>query len=318
MGSRGVGKTTLLLQLVLEKGAKQRQSLYVSADNLYFLDNRLIDLVDRLYKETDVRLLCIDEVHKYPNWNQELKNISDTYLDFHFVFTGSSMIDLIQSKYDLSRRVTTYLLHGFCFREYLEWHFKIKAPLLKLDELVHSHIEIEQSLRIPGILKYLYEYMRIGYYPFFGEFSQDREKFQAIENIAQKTIYEDIGALHSLKTTSLLVIEKLFKFVLSSAPGELSAFKLAKYLDKDFETVTAYFHYLQEADLIRFLYPKASGKGTLRNPSKMLPDNCNLLYATYATMFSDNAIGKVRETFVINQCQNADLSTYYSSKGYVM
>lgn len=89
--------------------------MYVSADDVYFLERSLFDLVDQLYKETDVRLLCIDEVQKYPNWIQDLKNISDTYLDFRLVFSRSSMIDLIRSKYDLSRRVTTYHLHGFSF-----------------------------------------------------------------------------------------------------------------------------------------------------------------------------------------------------------
>jgi predicted AAA+ superfamily ATPase len=317
LGSRGIGKTTFLLYLVLEQGARQGKALYVSADNLYFLENRLVDLVDQLYKETDVRLLCIDEVHKYPNWNQELKNIADTYFDFRIVFSGSSMIDLIQSKYDLSRRVTTYLLHGFSFREYLEWTLKIKLPILSFEDVLFSHLEIEQEFNIPGVLKYLSEYFRIGYYPFFREFSQDREKFQAIENVTQKTIYEDIGTLHSLRTTGLQVIEKLFKFVIHTPPGELSAFKLAKYLDKDFETITNYLHYLEEAGLIRFLYPKTTGKAVLRNPNKMFPDNSNLIYATYAAIMPDNHIGKVRETFVINQLQNANQKVYYSPKGDV-
>lgn len=317
LGPRGVGKTTFLLNFVLTHGAKQRQALYVSADNLYFLENNLIQLVDQLYKETDVRLLCIDEVHKYPNWNQELKNISDIYLDFRVVFSGSSMIDLIQSKYDLSRRVTQYHLHGFSFREYLEWQLQMKLPIFSLEEIVESHLKIEQEIVIPKILKHLNDYFRIGYYPFFRELTQDREKFQAIENVTQKTIYEDIGTLHSLKTHSLQVLEKLFKYVVNSSPGELNASKLAKNLDKDFETVTTYLHYLHEAGLIRFLYPKSSGNAYLRNPNKMYPDNTNLIYATYASLSPDATLGKVRETFVMNQLQNANLTTYYTPRGDV-
>lgn len=317
LGSRGVGKTTFLLHLVLGQGAKTRKSLYVSADNIYFLDHHLLDLVDQLYKETDVRLLCIDEIHKYPNWNQELKNIADTYLDFRVVFSGSSMIDLIQTKYDLSRRVTTYYLHGFSFREYLEWHVKKTFPIYNLDDLVHNHLQIEQDISIQGILKHLKDYLRIGYYPFFWGFSQDCEKFQAIENATQKTIYEDIGTLHSLKTPSLLVIEKLFKFLIMTPPGELSAFKLAQHLNKDFETISTYLHYLQEAGLIRFLYPKASGNASLRTPNKMYPDNSNLMYAAYVPLADNNTLGKVRETFVINQFQNANFKTFYTSRGDV-
>lgn len=317
LGPRGVGKTTFLLHLVLEKGATNRKALYVSADNLYFLEHRLFDLVDQLYKETDVRFLCIDEVHKYPNWNQELKNISDTFLNFRIVFSGSSMIDLIQSKYDLSRRVTIYHLHGFSFREYLEWHLRLNLDRYSLDNLVNEHLQIEQKLVIPGILKHFKEYLQFGYYPFFWEFSQEREKFQAIENAAQKTIYEDIASLHSLKSQNLLIIEKLFKFLINSAPGEISAFKLAKYLDKDFETVSTYLNYLQEAGLVRVLYPKVSGKALLKNPNKMYPDNPNLMYATYFALSNDNTLGKIREVFVINQLQNAELKTYYSQTGDV-
>lgn len=89
MGPRGVGKTTFLLHYAIKNGAKKRRALYVSADNLYFLEHRLLDLVDSLYKETDIRLLCVDEIHKYPHWNQELKNIADTYSSFKIIFSGS-------------------------------------------------------------------------------------------------------------------------------------------------------------------------------------------------------------------------------------
>ena len=119
VGPRGIGKTTFLLKHAIEMGAKDGRALYVSADNLYFLNNPLVELVDQLYKETDIRLLCIDEIHKYPNWNQELKNIADTYPEFRLLFSGSSTIDLINGKYDLSRRVTLLHLNCLSFRDYL-------------------------------------------------------------------------------------------------------------------------------------------------------------------------------------------------------
>ncbi len=288
VGPRGIGKTTFLLKYAIDNGAKEKAALYVSADNLYFLNNSLVELVDQLYKETDVRLLCIDEIHKYPNWNQELKNISDTYPEFRILFSGSSTIDLISGNYDLSRRVTLYHLHGLSFREYLERTLGKQFPVLKLDEIIKSQSSIDDN----KILKYFQEYLRVGYYPFFSLFSQDREKFQAIENTTQKTIYEDIGTLHSLKTSSLQVIEQLYKFVINSAPGELSAYKLASNLGKDFESITTYLRYLQEAGLIRYIYSKSSGNAALRNPMKMYPENTNLIYAAYLPLFQDKVIGK--------------------------
>jgi predicted AAA+ superfamily ATPase len=315
VGTRGIGKTTFLLHSALIYGAKERLALYVSADNLYFLDHSLVDLVDQLYKQTDVRLLCIDEIHKYPNWNQELKNIADTFPEFRILFSGSSTIDLISGKYDLSRRVTLFYLHGLSFREYLEITLHKHFSVVSLEELVRKRAFIAPASEDSKILKHFQEYLRVGYYPFFSLFSQEKDKFQAIENTTQKTIYEDIGTLHTLKTPTLSLIEQLFKFVINSPPGELSAYRLASNLGKDFESISTYLRYLQEAGLIRFIYPPTSGNAALRNPIKMFPENTNLIFSTYLPLSQDKVLGKIRETFVINQLQNAEQTVFYSDKG---
>lgn len=131
-GLRGVGKTTFLLHRAIEHGARKGEALYVSVDNVHFLDHTLIDLVDTLYKETKVRLLCVDEIHRYSNWRQELKNIADSYPSFKILFSGSSMIDLVKSRYDLSRRVTLHHLPGFSFREYLQFFYEKSYPIMSL------------------------------------------------------------------------------------------------------------------------------------------------------------------------------------------
>ncbi|NGX49189.1 MAG: hypothetical protein K940chlam5_00785 [Candidatus Anoxychlamydiales bacterium] len=315
IGARGVGKTTFLLKHAINSGAKKRKALYVSADNIFFLENKLIDLVDYLYKQTSTEILYIDEIHKYPNWKQELKNIVDTYPSIKIFFSGSSMIDLIQGKYDLSRRVSLYKLFGFSFREYLEFYLGKTLPKITLHDLHSSHLSIAQKLDIPRILMHFNNYLKIGYFPFFKGFVQDREKFQSLENSVQMTIYEDIATLYSLKTPTLLLIEKLYKFILNSSPGELNAFKLAKTLGKDFESISNYLKYLEQAGLIRFIFPKNSGNAYLRNPIKMYPDNSNLIYASYLPLAQDQIKGKIRETFVVNQIQNMQIPIFYSQNG---
>lgn len=315
LGARGIGKTTFLLRYAIQSGAKKREALYVSADNIFFLENSLFDLVDYLYKQTSTRLLFIDEIHKYPNWRHELKNIVDTFPSFRIFFSGSSMIDLVHGKYDLSRRVILHKLCGFSFREYLQSTLKISLPKLQLEEIISSHLEIAQSLNVTGILKHFNDYLKIGYYPFFKGYSQERDRFQALDNSIQMTIYEDIATLHALKTPSLGVIEKLYKYVLNSSPGELNASKLATVLEKDFESISNYLKYLERAGLIRFIYPANSGQAMLRNPTKMYPENTNLIYAAYLPLAQDQAKGKLRETFVVNQLQNAAKSIFYSQVG---
>lgn len=316
VGPRGIGKTTLLLLQALKWGAKSRNALYVSADNLFFLENRLIDLADWLYKETNVKYLCIDEIHKYANWVQELKNIVDTYRNLRIIFSGSSAIDIIHSKYDLSRRVTLHSMHGFSFREFLEFYLDIKLPIFSLKELTENHLDIAQNIPVPQILKYFREYLRVGYYPFFKLFTQDREKFQAIENAAQKTIYEDIATFHQVHSTNLIFIEKIFQYVINSSPGELNTHKLSRHLGKDYETIDNYVKYLNEAGLIRCLYSEKAGKAFLQKPTKIYPENTNLMYAHYLLpQNNDDTVGKIRETFVVNSIQNIGQKIFYNEQG---
>lgn len=315
VGARGVGKTTFMLRHALNSGAKKRKALYVSADNVFFLENKLIDVVDYLYKQTDARILCIDEIHKYPNWKMELKNIADIYPSFRIFFSGSSMIDLIQGKYDLSRRVTLNKLCGFSFREYLEFHLGKKLPKLTIESILSSHQTIAQEIEITGILKHFNDYLKLGYYPFFKGFVLDKDKFQALDNGVQMTIYEDIGTLHSLKTPSLAIIEQLYKYVINSSPGEINASKLASVLGKDFESISNYLKFLEQAGLIRFIFPGNSGDAYFRNPIKMYPENTNLIHAAYLPLAQDQTKGKIRETFIVNQVQNAEIPIFYSKKG---
>lgn len=315
VGLRGIGKTTFLLQQAIIKDSPTQRSLYISADSYYLLETPLLELVDKLYKETDVRLLCVDEIQKYTNWNQELKNISDTYKDFRVLFSGSSMIDLIKAKYDLSRRVTMHHLHGLSFREYLEFNYQLQLPAFTLDDILKHHTTIINDLKIPSILKYFANYLRCGYYPFFSELKLEQEKFQAVENSVQKVIYEDIASLHALKTSTLLLIEKLYKYVIGSIPGEISAYKLANALGKDYESISEYLKILEQSGLIQFLFSEQTGKAILRNPSKMYPENTNLIYASYLPQPLDASAGKVRETFALNQLKNSHHNVFYTQNG---
>lgn len=315
VGPCGVGKTTYLLHKAIECGAKDAKALYVLADSIFFLENKLIDLVDWLYKETDVKLLCIDEIHKYKGWQQELKNISDIYRNFRILFSGSSMIDIIRGKYDLSRRATMHAMHGFSFREFVKIVADIDFPLLTLNELLKSHMAIAQQIDASKILKILKDYLRIGYYPYFLELSSEAEKMQAIDNACKKTIYEDIATIHSLKTPTLQILEKLFKYVIISQSGELSINKLSSTLGRSFDSVSEYLSILEEAGLVRFLFPQETGKAHLRNPEKVYPDNTNIIEKYALPNLQDQMTGKIREAFFVNQCQNAGYHVCYNRQG---
>ncbi len=314
-GGRGVGKTTLLLKLALTHGAHEGQALYASADHMYFLDHNLLDLVDQLYKETDVRLICIDEIHKQEHWQRLLKNTADIYPDMKIVFTSSSRIDLIHSQYDLSRRVTLHELPGLSFREYLAFFHQIKLSIENLETLLNSNLDIKISQEVPQILKFFKTYLKNGYYPFSRNFTQDFDFFQALNHTVQKTIYEDIATLHALKTPTLLILEKLYRYTLTLTPGQLSVNKLANALNKDFSDISDYLKILEQAGLIRFLFSSQTGKAALRNPNKIFPENSNLIYANLSGNSDLDALGMIRETFALSHLQAAKIHTTYPKQG---
>ncbi|MDF1654620.1 MAG: AAA family ATPase [Coxiellaceae bacterium] len=307
VGGRGAGKTTFLLHIVDQHINRDQQALYVSADSIYFLESTLLGLVEQLHKETDIRLLCVDEIHKYANWAQELKNITDTYQDFRILFSGSSMIDIVSAKYDLSRRVTLHHLNGFSFREYLEYTEECTLPTIELKDLLNKHTKIANAVSIDGIIKKFKKYCRIGYYPFTKQLSQETEIKQAFENIIQKVIYEDIATLKSLKTPTLMIIEKLFKYVVNSLPGELNVNKLSSLISKSFDHTVEYLTILQTSGLIRSSAPIKFGKSLFKHPTKLYPDNTNFIFTYMLPHFTSDILGKERETFFLNQTQNAGL-----------
>ena len=140
IGPRGVGKTTMILQYIKENLGSKR-ALYVSADDMYFSKNRLVDLADIFYKNAG-EYLFIDEIHKYEEWSRELKNIYDSYPDLKVVFTGSSVLDILKGSADLSRRALIYRLQGLSFREYLNFFHNKKVETFTLDHIVNGKIQL--------------------------------------------------------------------------------------------------------------------------------------------------------------------------------
>lgn len=316
LGSRGIGKTTYLLHMVDQHNKQAAGSaLYVSADMPFFTTGSLLEVADYLYKETNTKLLCIDEIHKYPNWEQEIKNMADIYKSIKVLFTGSSMIDIIHSKFDLSRRVTLHYLSGLSFREYLDVYHDYQLPVISWNELISNHMTIAEGLPVKKILKHFREYLASGYYFYFTALSTEYERFQTIENIVQKIIYEDISVLHDLKTSTLKTIEKAYKFILNSAPGELSPAKLSGLLAKSYDQTIDYLTWLEHSGLIVSLHKNKRGNAFLKAPEKLLPENTNLMYAAYLPQTQAQMTGKVREAFFVNQVKNAKQKIFYSHKG---
>lgn len=316
IGPRGVGKTTLILQYLKENYANDPKAIYLSADNVFFEKNDLFNFVREFYLKQGGRLACIDEIHRYENWNQELKNIYDSFPDMKIIFSGSSSINLAQGKYDLSRRGVVYNLPGFSFREYLLFEKKEKKETFRLDDIFSDHEKISMKLaKIENILMHFDNYLRGGYYPFYRETKEKELYYQRISNVIDKIIYEDIAPFYKLKTQNLAAFKQILVFLATISPGEINIHKLSNSLEKNYETAANYLGILNEANLVRFLAVDKSGHALIRTAKKVYLDNSNLYFAINFNLGKEIKIGTVRENFILNQLQNAGLNPAFSEVG---
>ena len=306
-GARGVGKTTMMLQHLKSLALPSSHGLYVTLDDLWFTENRLIDLAEYHFTHGGTHLF-VDEVHRYPfrTWSQELKNIYDRYPSFHVVFSGSSMLQLDQSSADLSRRCIFYDMQGLSFREYLTMEKNISLPVLTLEQILSSHeslsADISSTIRVLPLFN---EYLRHGYYPFYREVRHSYAT--AIQQIVSNIIDTDLPAIQKIEYITAAKMKRLFFLLSQMVPFTLNLTSLGQQIEAPRQMVLRMCHLLQESGLLILLYNhKKASLGQLNKPEKLYMENPNLLYA----MTSDAEIGTVRETFFVNQLKTAHQLTF--------
>lgn len=295
-GSRGVGKTTLLLQYIKRNYGHSSEALYVSLDNIWFSENKLSALAD-MFAKRGGRCLFLDEVHKYPNWSQEIKNIYDDYPQLQIVFTGSSLLEILNARADLSRRAIVYEMQGLSFREYLSMYHKVDLPIVDLNQIVSSHVEIaSEVLSQTKPLRYFLDYLRHGYYPFYKESAI--QYYPKLEEVVNMILEIELPLLRRVDMAYVRKIKQLLQIIASSAPFIPNVHKLSERIGISRNTLMSYLFYLDEVRLVNSLYKDADGISLLQKPDKLFLENTNIAYA----LAPDNtSIGNMRETFFVNQ-----------------
>jgi predicted AAA+ superfamily ATPase len=314
IGPRGAGKTTLMLQHIRERIGNLDEAFYASADHIYFNKSTLLDFVRSLYMTEGVKLFFLDEVHKYPSWQQELKNIYDSFPSVRVVFSGSSSLELTKGSHDLSRRATLYRLPGLSFREYLNFLTREKHDCLSLDAILKNSAGISSQLAAtPKLLGYFNRYLEEGYYPYI--FEGKTNHYEKVRSVIEKTVFEDIATYYRLKTENLHYFKKILYFLSTIPPGEVCVHKLGGSLGIDNKTVSHYLSILQETGLIRLLEAGERGHAVVRKPHKIYMDNTTLYHALCEGIGQSVDIGMKREMFFLQATQNINIPVSYSLKG---
>jgi predicted AAA+ superfamily ATPase len=307
-GARGTGKTTMLLQHIKKQyGNTPQDVLHVSLDNIYFTTNSLYSLVDEFYSFGGKKLF-IDEVHKYPTWAQEIKNIYDDFPKLKVVFTGSSMLQIFKADADLSRRVRHFQLFGMSFREFLIYEGllgKSQKPF-SLENILENHIAISQKLMrkitpLPAFQKYL----QYGYYPYYkedinGYGERVLQTFNTIMDI-------DLPNVESVDFYSINRIKKLFYILSGMTPFTPNISQLSQMVDVTRKSLMNYLQLLEKAHTVLLLNQKATGIRQMVKPEKIYLQNTNYCYALSGESVD---VGNLRETFFFNQLQQNYKVTY--------
>jgi len=313
-GTRGVGKTTFLLQYAKEKfGAHDKRCLYVNMNNFYFQGKGIADFAGD-FVNNGGKALLIDQVFKQPNWSTELRKCYDSYPNLKIVFTGSSVMRLKEENPELHSIVESYNLRGFSFREYLNLMTGNNFHAYTLDEILHNHEHIiKDILPLISPMKYFSDYIHHGFYPFFLEHANFSENLLKTMNMMTEV---DILLIKQIDLKYLTKIKKLFYLLAVEGPKAPNISNLAHEIQTSRATVMNYIKYLADARLINIIYPV--GHEFPKKPSKVMMHNSNLMYAIYPIQVNEQ---EVMETFFVNslwkdhQVNQASKDHYFTIDG---
>ena len=302
IGARGVGKTTYILNYLKINTLPLSKKLYISADNISLSNASLVEIAKE-FSAKGGNLLAIDEIHKYKNFEIELKQIYDM-LPLKVIFSGSSAIELEHAKADLSRRAVIYRVNGLSFREFLEFKKNITLNSYSLEEILTQHSDIAfDIINQVKPLEFWEEYLQYGYYPFYFENSK-RYSIKLNETI-NTAIEVDIPSLFKIKYEYIINLKKLVKLICSSEPFTLNIQELSSKIGIDRDTLYLYFEYLHRGKILNVIRAKSKGDNIFSKPDKVYLNNPNLNYS----YCSHAHIGMIRETtFTTFLKTNHDLS----------
>ena len=305
-GTRGVGKTTFLLQYAKENFGTHRSCLYINMNNFYFAKYTLVDFAKQFVAQGG-KVLLIDQAFKYPEWSRDLRICYESFPELRIVFTGSSVMRLKEENPELYNIAKVYYLRGFSFREYLNLQTGLRFPDYSLDEILKNHEGIaKEIISKVNPLNYFHDYLHHGFYPFFLEKQNFSENLLKTMNMM---IEVDILLIKQIELKYLSKIKKLLYLLAADGPAAPNVSQLANEIQISRATVMNYIKYLEDARLINMVYPK--GESFPKKPSKIMLHNTNLMYSVYPVKINEQ---DVLDTFFMNTMYK-DHKLYKGDKG---
>jgi uncharacterized protein len=304
-GGRGVGKTTLMLQRLKDCEQEGGKGLYFTADHIQVTAMGIYDIAAEFFRHGG-EVVFIDEAHKRSDWAQEIKSLYDSFPHSRLVVSGSSALAMQTGKFDLSRRASYRMMPVLSFREYLSIVADREYQPVTLETLLRDHQRLAAEVLGSGqVLGHFREYLETGAYPFVLE--GKAEYLQRLENVIEKTLYEDLSLAEGRRAGGVRVMKKLLWLVATSPPMQLCIESVARDVGVSRPTIYDYLAVLERAGLLTTVPPPGNGARLVRKGSKIFLDNTNLLWAISQSLTKSDPLGSLRETFFVNQVCAAGL-----------
>ena len=311
LGSRGVGKTTILLQY-LHTIFKKKKTLYIMADHPIVVELGLFNIADEFQKKGG-EVLIMDEIHKIKNFEIDLKLIYDSFFSLNVLFTGSNAVAIDNAKADLSRRAVVHILPVLSFREFLELETNEKLEPIVLKDIVDNHTSY--AIDILSKIKpfaYFEEYLKSGAYPFYT--TSKNSYIQKLLTSSMQILETDLPMLYTIDHDKINSLKKMMIMLCQSEPYDINISKLCGAVELNQRTLYKYLGILQSAGLLRILGAKSSGVSIISKPEKLYLDNTNLF-----SIFCDSPkLGTIRETFFASSLSYEHNLNYPKSGDFIV
>ncbi len=309
-GPRGAGKTTMMLQrLRFGIKATATEALYLTADHHWFYTNTLAETAADFVKHGG-KWLFVDEVHKYPHWSREVKNIYDAYPELHIILSASSALDLFKGEADLSRRLIVYTLPGLSFREYLQLQGIMHTEARSFEDLVNNPLDLQQEV-VAQIrpLPHFKHYVQYGYLPLYVA-GAEAEYLMKLQQVIGTIIETDLAWVAGINAGTAHKIKKLLGVMAASVPFKPNITELARKIDASRDSVYEWISLMEKAQVLNLLRNEGKSTALLQKPEKIYLENTNFAYA----LDPRPDVGGLRETFLLNQLVNSGLEVHHPKK----
>lgn len=252
IGLRRVGKTVLLHQLMQSLKTGTLNLCYISFDDRDFQEYELAsELVEHFLQNSDPqhqRYLFLDEIQKVSQWSDLIKTLYDTEKNLKIIISGSSSLELKQSKESLAGRLLTFPLPILAFREFVRYHqLPSKISLQRLQKEYDSQF-------LPEKRKYellFQQYVLQGAFPELLNNTDEEYMKKYISEVIDKIISDVSKSIDPAKEKEISNLILLF----CKSTGRLfEVNNLSSLLQVHRNTVSRYIHLLEKTFLIRVGY----------------------------------------------------------------